>query len=121
MLFQKLSCQNCHCHQNESKSLNGSYYRGSFHCICCRKAPTLDEHWEHTLFGTSFGAKIPTNRKELVNKHLNSAEFINSFSFGLLSKLQRLMPLAPRKLLSKCPPAHTVSVLFMVSREILHI
>lgn len=48
---------------------------------------------------------LPT-KKELGNKHLNSAEFINSFCFGFLSKLQRLMPLAPRKLLSKCPPAH---------------
>lgn len=47
---------------------------------------------------------LPT--KELGNTHLNSAEFINSFCFGFLSKLQRLMPLAPRKLLSKCPPAH---------------
>lgn len=74
-----------------------------------------------TELGTSFGAKISTNKKELGNKHLNSAEFINSFCFGFLSKLQRLKPLAPRKLLSKCPPAHTVSVLFMVSREILHI
>ncbi len=121
MLFQKLSCQNCYCHQNKSKSLNGSFDRSSFHCICCRKAPTRDGQWEHVLFSTRFSAKIPTKRKELGNKHQNSAEFLNSFCFGLLSKLQRLMPLAPRKLLSKCPPAHTVSVLFMVSRDILHI
>lgn len=53
-----------------------------------------------------FGAGISTNKKELGDKHLNSAEFIDSFCFGFLSKLQRLMPLAPCKLLSKCPPAH---------------
>lgn len=61
---------------------------------------------------------LPT-KKELCNKHLNSADFINSFCFGFLSKLQRFMPLAPCKLLSKCPPAH--KCVFMVSREILHI
>lgn len=43
-----------------------------------------DRHWteEHLLcqsFCTSFGVKIPTNKKELGYKHLNSAEFINSF------------------------------------------
>lgn len=50
------------------------------------------QHWtdKHLLcqsFGTSFGAEIPPNKKELSNKHLNSAEFINSFCFGFLSKI----------------------------------
>lgn len=79
---------------------------GALFTVFVVEVPTLDGQWEHLLLGTSFGAKIPTNMKELANKHLNSAEFINAFCFGFLNKLQRLMLLAPRKQLSKCPPAH---------------
>lgn len=91
------------------KRLNGSYNRSSFHCICCWKVLTLDGQWEHLLcqsFGTSYDAKIPTKKKGTVQQTSEFCWISKLFCFGFLSKLQRLMPLAPRKLLSKCPPAH---------------
>jgi len=78
----------------------------SFHCICFCRHWTDDGNIYYVSHFHQCGVRIPTNKNELGNKHLYSAEFINSFCFGFLSKLQRLMPLAPRKLLSKCPPAH---------------
>lgn len=105
-LFGELPCQNSH--QNKFHMLTGFYNRGCFHCICCRKVPTSDR--QSSSAGS--GAQTAAGAMELDGTFSGFIDFLSS-------KLQGSLPLAPRKLLSKCPPAH-MCVLFMVSCEILH-